>query len=76
LRRAERYQFPFGQEEMNFQGASGEAMHTIDIPFLFDNIAMAEGQIGPAPAARGLPRGPNSGQGKSESAHSWHLAAA
>jgi para-nitrobenzyl esterase len=34
--------------QMNFQGASGKAMHTIDIPFMFDNIAMAEGQIGPA----------------------------
>jgi para-nitrobenzyl esterase len=35
--------------QMNFQGASGKAMHTIDIPFMFDNIAMAEGQIGLAP---------------------------
>src|SRR5664280_2223640 len=35
--------------QMNFQGANGKAMHTIDIPFMFDNIAMAEGQIGPAP---------------------------
>jgi para-nitrobenzyl esterase len=35
--------------QMNFQGAGGKAMHTIDIPFMFDNIAMAEGQIGPAP---------------------------
>jgi para-nitrobenzyl esterase len=34
---------------MNFQGAGGKAMHTIDIPFMFDNIAMAQGQIGPAP---------------------------
>jgi para-nitrobenzyl esterase len=34
---------------MNFQGAGGKAMHTIDIPFMFDNIAMAEGQIGSAP---------------------------
>jgi para-nitrobenzyl esterase len=33
--------------QMNFQGSSGKAMHTIDIPFMFDNIAMAEGQIGP-----------------------------
>jgi len=32
--------------QMNFQGANGRAMHTIDIPFMFDNIAMAEGQIG------------------------------
>src|ERR1019366_3525721 len=35
--------------QMNFQGAGGKAMHTIDIPFMFDNIAMAEGQIGSAP---------------------------
>ena len=34
---------------MNFQGANGKAMHTIDIPFMFDNIAMAEAQIGSAP---------------------------
>jgi para-nitrobenzyl esterase len=32
--------------QMNFQGANGRAMHTIDIPFMFDNIAMASGQIG------------------------------
>ena len=31
--------------QMNFQGANGRAMHTIDIPFMFDNIAMASGQI-------------------------------
>ncbi len=35
--------------QMNFQGGSGRAMHTIDIPFMFDNIAMASGQIGSAP---------------------------
>lgn len=35
--------------QMNFAGASGRAMHTIDIPFMFDNIAMAKGQIGTAP---------------------------
>jgi para-nitrobenzyl esterase len=35
--------------QMNFQGAGGKAMHTIDIPFMFDNIAMAQGQIGSAP---------------------------
>jgi para-nitrobenzyl esterase len=35
--------------QMNFVGASGRAMHTIDIPFMFDNIAMAKGQIGTAP---------------------------
>ena len=31
---------------MNFAGANGKAMHTIDIPFMFDNIAMAEAQVG------------------------------
>jgi para-nitrobenzyl esterase len=35
--------------QMNFAGANGRAMHTIDIPFMFDNIAMASGQIGTAP---------------------------
>jgi para-nitrobenzyl esterase len=35
--------------QMNFQGANGKAMHTIDIPFMFDNIAMAEAQIGSTP---------------------------
>jgi para-nitrobenzyl esterase len=35
--------------QMNFTGANGRAMHTIDIPFMFDNIAMASGQIGTAP---------------------------
>ncbi len=32
--------------QMNFAGANGKAMHTIDIPFMFDNIAKAETQIG------------------------------
>jgi para-nitrobenzyl esterase len=35
--------------QMNFTGANGRAMHTIDIPFLFDNVAFATGQIGSAP---------------------------
>jgi para-nitrobenzyl esterase len=35
--------------QMNFGGANGKAMHTIDIPFMFDNIAMAEVQIGSSP---------------------------
>jgi para-nitrobenzyl esterase len=35
--------------QMNFTGANGRAMHTIDIPFMFDNIAMASGQIGTDP---------------------------
>ena len=35
--------------QMNFPGANGKAMHTIDIPFMFDNIAMAEAQVGSAP---------------------------
>jgi para-nitrobenzyl esterase len=35
--------------QMNFQGAGGRAMHTIDIPFMFDNIAFASGQIGTDP---------------------------
>jgi len=35
--------------QMNFQGVNGRAMHTIDIPFLFDNIAFASGQIGTDP---------------------------
>src|ERR1022692_4660974 len=29
--------------QMNFPGQNGLAMHTIDIPFMFDNIAMAGG---------------------------------
>ena len=44
--------------QMNFTGANGRAMHTIDIPFMFDNVAFAKGQIGSAPeqleAANGL----------------------
>jgi para-nitrobenzyl esterase len=35
--------------QMNFAGANGRAMHTIDIPFMFDNVAMAKGQLGSAP---------------------------
>jgi para-nitrobenzyl esterase len=35
--------------QMNFAGANGRAMHTIDIPFMFDNIAMAKGQLGSTP---------------------------
>jgi para-nitrobenzyl esterase len=35
--------------QMNFTGAGGRAGHTIDIPFMFDNVAMAEGMIGSAP---------------------------
>ena len=35
--------------QMNFQGANGRAMHTIDIPFMFDNIALAQGQVGTDP---------------------------
>jgi para-nitrobenzyl esterase len=35
--------------QMNFLGGNGLAMHTIDIPFMFDNIAMASGQIGTDP---------------------------
>lgn len=35
--------------QMNFAGANGKAMHTIDIPFMFDNIAMAGVQIGSSP---------------------------
>ena len=35
--------------QMNFKGANGKAMHTIDIPFMFDNIANAAAQIGSAP---------------------------
>ncbi len=35
--------------QVNFTGANGRAMHTIDIPLMFDNVAMAEGQIGTAP---------------------------
>ena len=35
--------------QMNFQGGNGKAMHTIDIPFMFDNVAFATGQIGTDP---------------------------
>jgi para-nitrobenzyl esterase len=35
--------------QMNFTGANGKAMHTIDIPFMFDNIAQAETQVGSTP---------------------------
>jgi len=35
--------------QMNFPGAQGLAMHTIDIPFMFDNIAIAENQVGREP---------------------------
>jgi para-nitrobenzyl esterase len=35
--------------QMNFRGANGKAMHTIDIPFMFDNVRMAEAQIGSDP---------------------------
>ena len=35
--------------QMNFPGQNGLAIHTIDIPFMFDNIAMAGGQIGTDP---------------------------
>lgn len=35
--------------QMNFTGANGRAMHTIDIPFMFDNIEHAKGQIGSSP---------------------------
>ena len=35
--------------QMNFAGANGKAIHTIDIPFMFDNIAMAEAQVGSSP---------------------------
>ena len=36
--------------QMNFSGGNGKAMHTIDIPFMFDNVAFATGQIGSDPA--------------------------
>jgi para-nitrobenzyl esterase len=35
--------------QMNFKGADGWATHTIDIPFMFDNIAIAQRQVGPEP---------------------------
>jgi para-nitrobenzyl esterase len=34
---------------MNFKGADGWATHTIDIPFMFDNIAIAQRQVGSEP---------------------------
>ena len=35
--------------QMDFQGADGWATHTIDIPFMFDNIAIAQRQLGSEP---------------------------
>ena len=35
--------------QMNFPGASGLAQHTLDIPFMFDNIAIASRQVGTEP---------------------------
>lgn len=35
--------------QMNFKGADGWATHTIDIPFMFDNIAIAQRQVGSEP---------------------------
>ncbi len=35
--------------QMNFKGANGRAVHTSDIPFMFDNIWAATGQVGSAP---------------------------
>ena len=35
--------------QMNFKGANGRAVHTSDIPFMFDNIAMAGQQVGNDP---------------------------
>jgi para-nitrobenzyl esterase len=35
--------------QVNFQGGNGRAMHTIDIPLYFDNVAMATGQLGTDP---------------------------
>jgi len=32
--------------QMDFAGATGWAMHTIDIPFMFDNVEVAKSQIG------------------------------
>jgi len=32
--------------QMDFAGATGWAMHTIDIPFMFDNVEVAKAQIG------------------------------
>ncbi len=35
--------------QMNFPGAGGLAGHTLDIPFMFDNIAIASRQVGTEP---------------------------
>lgn len=35
--------------QVNFQGGNGRAMHTIDIPLMFDNVAVATGQLGTDP---------------------------
>jgi para-nitrobenzyl esterase len=35
--------------QVNFHGGNGRAMHTIDIPLYFDNVAMASGQLGTEP---------------------------
>jgi len=35
--------------QMDFKGADGWATHTIDIPFMFDNIAIAQRQVGSEP---------------------------
>ncbi|HEY4381232.1 MAG TPA: carboxylesterase family protein [Acidobacteriaceae bacterium] len=35
--------------QMNFKGGDGWATHTIDIPFMFDNIAIAQRQVGSEP---------------------------
>jgi para-nitrobenzyl esterase len=35
--------------QMNFKGADGWSTHTIDIPFMFDNIAIAQRQVGSDP---------------------------
>jgi para-nitrobenzyl esterase len=35
--------------QMNFQGANGRASHTLDIPFMFDNIEIAKAQVGTEP---------------------------
>jgi para-nitrobenzyl esterase len=40
--------------QMNFQGATGKAVHTIDIPFMFDNIAFAQQQVGALEPANSL----------------------
>ena len=35
--------------QMDFKGADGWATHTIDIPFMFDNVALAQRQVGSEP---------------------------